>query len=165
MYPDTVSNVGSEVERKSRTSLPMRVSIIAAMAVGSVSMWIANPILWLWIGSRLQGQSGRLTLGPYMLLLGGIVVTAIALAIGLERANRLYGRVSGKPPELRVVLPWHRSVRDERHGGRDEPGRPVSVLDVVMVLSVALCVGAFLVWYFVTNPTPPNIGGPGPSKD
>jgi hypothetical protein len=146
-------------------SLVKRASIIAVMAVGSVSMWIANPLLWLWIGSQLQRQSRHLTMGPYLLLMAGIIVTAIALAIGLERLNRLYGRVTGAPPELRIVLPWHRSLRDVRHGGRNEPGRPVTVLDVVMVLSVAICVAAFLVWYFVTNPTPPNIGGPGPSKD
>jgi hypothetical protein len=142
-----------------------RVSIIATMAVGSVSLWIVNPIAWLWIASQFQRQSRQLTLGPYFMLLIGIIVTAIGLAIGLAALNRLYGRVTGAPPEVRLVLPWHRSLRDARHGGRDEVGRPVTVLDVVMVVSVLLCLAAFLAWYFITNPTPPNIGGPGPSKD
>jgi hypothetical protein len=146
-------------------SLPARASIIAAMAVGSVSMWILNPIAWLWIASQFQRDARQLTVGAYMLLLVGIVVTAIALAFGLAGLNRLYGRVTNAPPEVRLILPWHRSMRDARHGGRDEPGRPVSVLDVVMVASVLLCVASFLVWYFATNPTPPNIGGPGPAKD
>ena len=141
-----------------------RISIIAAMAVGSVSMWIANPIAWLWIGSQLQRDSRQMTLGAYLALLTGIVVTAIALAIALERLNRLYGRVTGAPPELRVIFPWHRSMRDARHGGQDEPGRAVSVLDVVMTISVAICLLVFLVWYFATNPTPPGVG-PGGSKD
>lgn len=147
------------------SSLLARISIIAAMAVGSAALWIANPIAWLWIGSQLQRESQRLTLAAYLLLLAGIVVTAVALAIGLARLNRLYGHVSGAPPELRVIFPWQRSMRDARHGGRDEPGRPVSVLDVVMTISVATCVVAFLAWYFVANPTPPGIGGPGGSKD
>jgi hypothetical protein len=144
--------------------LQARISIIAAMAVGSVSMWIANPIAWLWIGSQLQRDSRQMTLGAYLALLTGIVVTAIALAIALERLNRLYGRVTGAPPELRVIFPWHRSMRDARHGGQDEPGRAVSVLDVVMTISVAICLLVFLVWYFATNPTPPGVG-PGGSKD
>jgi H+/Cl- antiporter ClcA len=134
------------------------------MAVGSASMWIANPIAWLWIGSQLQRESRQMTLGAYLLLLVGIVLTAVGLAIALERLNRLYGRVTGAPPELRLVFPWHRSMRDARHGGRDEPGRPTTVLDVVMTISVAICVLAFLVWYFATNPTPPGIE-PGASKD
>lgn len=134
------------------------------MAVGSVSMWIVNPLGWLWVASQLQAESHRVGLGPYMLLLTGVVVTAVILAVGLAQLNRLYGRVTGAPPELRVVLPWHRSLRDARHGGQDEPGRPVGVLDVVMVVSVVLCVMAFLVWYFLTNPTPPGVG-PGGSKE
>jgi hypothetical protein len=140
------------------------VSIIAAMAVGSVAMWIANPLAWLWIASQVQSESHRVGLGPYMLLLTGVVVTAVALAVALAWLNRLYSHVTGSPAEVRVVFPWHRSMRDMRHGGRDESGRPVSVLDVVMVISVALCAVAFLAWYFVTNPTPPGVG-PGGSKD
>jgi hypothetical protein len=33
-----------------------------------------------------------------------------------------------------------------------------------MVLSVVLAVASFSTWYFVANPTPPNVGGPGPAK-
>jgi hypothetical protein len=144
--------------------LAVRASIIAAMAVGSASMWILNPLAWLWIASQVQSESHRVGLGPYMLLLAGVVVTATALAVVLAWLNRLYGRVTGAPAQMHVVLPWHRSMRDARHGGRDEPGRPVSVLDVVMVISVTLCAIAFLAWYFIANPTPPGIG-PGGSKD
>lgn len=147
-----------------RASLALRISIIATMAVGSVSMWIANPAAWLWIASRMQAESHRVGLGPYMVLLTGVVGTAIALALGLGRLDRLYGRVTGTSPQVRVVFPWYRSMRDMRHGGRDEPGRPVSVLDVVMVISVSVCAVVFLAWYFIVNPTPPGIG-PGGSKD
>jgi len=151
-------------DKKRSASLPARASIIATMAVGSVSMWVLNPLAWLWIASQFQRDSRQLTVGAYVMLLVGIVVTAIALAYGLAALNRLYGRVTDAPPELRLILPWQRSMRDARHGGRDEPGRPVSVLDLVMVASVLLCIATFLAWYFITNPTPPNIGGPGPAK-
>ncbi|HEX2070635.1 MAG TPA: hypothetical protein VHF90_03185 [Thermoleophilaceae bacterium] len=135
------------------------------MAVGSTAMWILNPLAWLWLASQVQSESHRVGLWPYILLLTGVVATAVVLAVALAQLNRLYGHVTGAPPELRVILPWHRSMRDARHGGRDEPGRPVSVLDVVMVVSVALCAVVFLGWYFITDPTPPGIGGPGGSKD
>jgi hypothetical protein len=145
-------------------ALPVRIAIIATMAVGSAAMWIANPILWLWLGAQLQRDTREMTLTTYFLLLVGIVATAIVLAIGLERLNRFYGRITGGPPELRLIFPWRRSMRDERHGDQEELGRPVSVLDVVMTISVAICVLAFLAWYFIANPTPPGVG-PGASKD
>ena len=147
-----------------QASLTARILIITTMAVGSISMWIANPLVWLWIASRMQAQSHRVGLGPYMLLLAGVVGTATVLALGLGRLDRLYGRVTGVTQHVRVIFPWHRSMRDVRHGGRDEPGRPVSVLDVVMVISVGLCAAVFLAWYFIANPTPPGVG-PGGSKD
>jgi hypothetical protein len=39
------------------------------------------------------------------------------------------------------------------------------VLDVVMVITVLVALVAFTAWFVIVNPTPPNIGGPGPAKD
>ncbi len=142
-----------------------RVSIVAAMAVGSIAMWLVNPFVWIWIVSRLQQSNDQPGLGPYGLMLIGITATAIATAKGLASLNRLYGRVTGTTPTVRVVVPWRRSLRDGRHGGGDsDAGRPVTVLDVVMVISVLLGLIAFATWYVIVNPTPPG-PGPGGSKD
>jgi hypothetical protein len=143
-----------------------RTCLIALMALGSISMWVLNPVLWIWITSHFQSRASQAQMGPYALLLVGVVLTAVALAKALAALNRRYGRVIGAEPTVRIIVPWRRSLRDARHGGRDDPGRvPVSVLDVVMVLSVLAAVVAFTLWYVITNPTPPNVGGPGPSKD
>ena len=141
-------------------------TLIALMALGSVSMWVLNPLLWLWITSRLQSSAGQAQMGPYLLLLVGVLLTAVGLAKGLAALNRRYGRLIGREPVVRVIVPWRRSLRDARHGGREDAGRAaVSVLDVVMVASVLAAVIAFVIWYLLVDPTPPNIGGPGPSKD
>jgi hypothetical protein len=143
-----------------------RAGLIALMAAGSVSLWLVNPLLWFWITSHLQSKAGQAQMGPYALLLVGVVLTAVILAKVLAALNRRYGRLVGADPTVRIIVPWRRSLRDARHGGREDPGGvPVSVLDVVMVLSVLAAVVAFTAWYLVTNPTPPNVGGPGPSKD
>jgi hypothetical protein len=135
-----------------------RAGLVALMGVGSIALWVANPLLWFWLTSRLQSKAGEAQMGPYALLLIGIVVTAVALAKALAALNRRYGRVIGADPTIRIVVPW-------RHGGREDPARvPVNVLDVVMVLSVLACLVAFGSWYLVANPTPPNAGGPGPAK-
>jgi hypothetical protein len=142
-----------------------QVGLIALMALGSVSLWVANPLLWFWLTSHLQSQAGQAQMGPYVLLLIGVIFTAVVLGKGLAALNRRYGRLIGAEPTVRIIVPWRRSLRDARHGGREDPGRvPVSILDVVMVLSVMAAVIAFALWYVVTDPTPPNVGGPGPSK-
>lgn len=142
-----------------------QVGLIVLMAVGSVSLWVANPLLWFWITGRLQSQAGQVQTGPYALLLVGVILTAVVLAKALAALNRYYARLSGAEPTVRIIMPWRRSLRDARHGGREDPGVPVSILDVVMVLSVLAAVVAFATWYLITDPTPPNVGGPGSSKD
>lgn len=141
-----------------------QIAIIALMAVGSLSLWIANPLLWLWLTSSLQSGT-QPSMGPYAVLLLGLILTAVAIAKGLAALNGLYGRVTGNEPTIRIVLPWRRSIRGGRSQRRETDGRlPVSVLDVVMVISVALAVASFSTWYFVTSPTPPSAGGVGPAK-
>jgi hypothetical protein len=142
-----------------------RAGLIALMAVGSIAIWIANPLFWFWVTSRLQTRAGQAQMGPYLLLLLGIILTAVALGKGLSALNRRYGRLTGTAPTVRIVVPWRRSLRDARHGGRDDAASvPVSLLDVVMVVSVIAAVIAFATWYLITNPAPPGVE-PGSSKD
>jgi hypothetical protein len=142
-----------------------RVGLIALMALGSASLWVANPLVWLWLTSHLQSQAGQAQMGPYVLLLIGVALTAVALAKALAALNRRYGRLIGGQPTVRIIVPWRRSLRDARHGGSEDPGRvQVSMLDVVMVLSVLAAIAAFSAWYLLTDPAPPNVGGPGSAK-
>lgn len=134
------------------------------MAVLGMAMWIANPILWLWITSHLQSGT-QPSMGPYGLMLVGFILTCVAIGKLLSMLNRYYARVAGTTPTIRVILPWRRSFRGGRSLKRETDGRlPVSVLDVIMVISVVIAVASFGTWYFATNPTPPNAGGPGPAK-
>ena len=135
------------------------------MAVGGLAMWIANPVLWLWITSRLQSGT-QASMGPYALLLLGVILTCVAIGKGLSSLNRYYARITGNAPTVRVILPWRRSLRGGRSQNRETDGRmPVSVLDVIMVLSVVLAIVSFSTWYLVVEPTPPGgAGGAGPAK-
>ena len=136
----------------------MKFVLIASMSLGSVAVWVGNPMLWLWITSRLQSTQARM--GPYALMLVGITATAIVLGKVLVRLNRKYGEVTGSTPTVHVIVPWRRSLRGGRSQARETDGRlPVSVLDVVMVASVTVAVVALAIWFLVVNPTPP---GPGP---
>jgi hypothetical protein len=120
-----------------------KAALIVAMALGSVALWIGSPIGWLWIASQMQTDSKGAGFGPYLVVLVGIAVTAVVLAKGLQRLNRLYGVVAGDDEPVRIVLPWHRSLRGENEGKA-----PRTVLDVVMVISVASGVVAMTIWFF-----------------
>jgi hypothetical protein len=123
-------------------SKPTALLLILLMAVGSIAMWVAVPVFWLWLGSKLQ-EGSQPTLGPYLLILVGIPLSMVVIGKLLSRLNRAYGAVTGSAPQVRMQMPWHKSMRGER-----ESGRPRSVLDVVMVVSVTLALIAFGIWFF-----------------
>jgi hypothetical protein len=123
--------------------LLVRAFLILVMAVGSIAMWIAVPVGWLWLGSKLQ-QGTQPTLGPYLLVLVGIVVSMVVIGKLLGALNRFYARVTGTGRQDRVQMPWHKSMRGERGSTRQR-----TVLDVVMIVSVSIALVAFGIWFFV----------------
>ena len=139
---------------------PSRLSAattVCGMVIGSITLWIANPAFWLSVTSRLQGTQAKM--GPYVLMLAGIIATAIACAKLLGALDRRYLRIMGTNV-VHVHLPWARGL-----GGEHEKQlRPVTVLDVVMVLSVLVAAIALAAWFVIVNPAPVGLEG-SPSKD
>jgi hypothetical protein len=164
VYLDTLLHMSAQGEVRTGGSLAARVGLIALMLIGALALWVGDPVFWLWITSRLE--STQPSMGPYALMLLGITLTAVALGKGLTRLNRLYAKVTGTAPTVRVVVPWRRSMRDARHGGStDEDARvPVGLLEVVMVVAVLIAVCALALWFFIVHPAPPLPGGPGGAK-
>jgi hypothetical protein len=122
-----------------------KAGLIFLMALGSVLLWLGAPIGWLYVGSQVQAKSESAGFGPYLLVIGGIAVSVVILTKALSALSRAYDRASGQNEQVRVRLPWHRSMR-----GDDDHRPPRSVLDVVMVISVAVAVAvlAMAVWFF-----------------
>jgi hypothetical protein len=121
----------------------VKAGLILLMALGSILLWIGSPIFWLWLASQMQKDTQAAGFGPYMVVLFGIAITAVVLAKMLQMLNRAYGVVSGEGEPVRVIMPWHRSLRGENEGRA-----PRTVLDVVMVVSVAIGMVAFGIWFF-----------------
>jgi hypothetical protein len=114
-------------------------TLIALMAIGSILLWFGIPVAWLWIGSQLQ--DGQASFGLYIGVLFGIILSMVVMGKLLHRLNGVYGRLTGSEV-VRVVMPWHRSLRGENEG---RPQR--QILDVVMVISVMSAGFLFLVWF------------------
>lgn len=124
-------------------SRPLAVLLIALMAIGSVLMWLGIPFAWIYFVSQ-SVTSSQPTMGPYVLLLFGIPASMVAMGKLLGKLNRIYGEVTHTTPEVKVRMPWHRSMRGER-----DSGRPRTVLDVVMVVSVGVAMVLFGAWFFL----------------
>lgn len=115
--------------------------IVAAMIVAAFTLWVGIPLGWLWIGSQLV-DSSQPSMGPYMVVVVGIIASVVVDAMIISRLNRRYERVMGGTGPVRVQLPWLKSMRGEREKPRD-----VSVLDAIMVGTVAVAGLVLLLWF------------------
>ena len=120
---------------------PVALLLVVAMAIGSVLLWIGIPVAWIW-GVSQTVDTTQPQLGPYVLIIVGVPTTMWLFGRFLWRMNVAYERITGQPAEVRVQLPWHRSMRGERAAGRR-----TTVLDVVMIVSVGLCLTVFGIWF------------------
>jgi len=136
-----------------------KAALIGLMTLGSLSMWIANPALWLWITAHLQ-QGTQPQMGPYALMLLGILLTCVLLGKAISIVHRYYERITGRTPTVHMIMPWRRSLRGGRSQKRETDGRrPVNTLDVIMVISVLLAVATFTTWFIEVKPAPPGLSG------
>ena len=113
--------------------------VMAGIAVGSLSLWIAVPLACLWVGSRVQAGTGSV---GYALLAMMCAATAafVLLSVALTRLNRIHG-------EVRVAR------------GLDDGG--ATALERVLVLSAVVAVLVAVVWFFGfsgSEPLPLQIG-------
>jgi hypothetical protein len=112
------------------------------MAVGSVLLWLGIPVGWLYLVSHLVSSSEP-SMGPYVLVLVGIPASMVVVGKLLSKLNRAYAELTHTATSGRMRTPWLKSMRGER-----ESGRPRTMLDVVMVWSVAAALLCFAIWFF-----------------
>ena len=117
------------------------VALIALMAFGSIFLWLGIPFLWIYGASQMV-ESSQPTMGPYMMVLFGIPISMVVVGKLLSKLNHVYGEITHTTPEVRIRAPWLKSMRAER-----DSGRPRTILDVVMVCSVALALLCFGIWF------------------
>jgi hypothetical protein len=121
---------------------PAALFLIVLMAAGSISLWLVIPLAWIYAVSHTV-KSTQPTFGPYLLILFGVPTSMFVVGKLLYRLNGVYERMTGQDSEVRVQLPWHRSMRGER-----KQERRTSVLEFVMMISVSLAVLVFGIWFF-----------------
>ena len=120
---------------------PPALMLVLLMAVGSIVMWIGVPLGLVYAASQLA-DSSKPSAGPYLLIILGLPIGMAVVGKFLGWLDRLHGRLTGRHEE-RHRAAWLRSMRAERTSSRRG-----GVLDTVMIVSVALALVAFGVWFF-----------------
>jgi hypothetical protein len=128
--------------RTHSTWSPISLFLIALMAIGSVVMWIGVPVGLIYLASRLA-DSSKPSMGPYVLILVGLVVGMMAVGKLLGALDRYHGRVTGLDDGKPEQAAWMKSMRGDR-----ERKRRRSVLDGVMIVSVGVALLLFGIWFF-----------------
>lgn len=111
--------------------------VLLIMFLGSLGLWLGTPLLWLWVGSQVQGATESLS-GALAVIFVGVLASIAALAIVLSKLSEMY-----------------RSNCLSR--GRRDPGH--GVLESVLIASAACTVAIFVVWFFfIAGASPVPLG-------
>jgi heme/copper-type cytochrome/quinol oxidase subunit 2 len=117
---------------------PASAALLILMLAGCLFMWAGVPLLWLWVGSQLQGS---VELGTaLMVMMLGALATILAMAPLLVGLNRRY-------VELRTA--------------RGHPVGESSPLEVMLVITAVLAIIGCSIWFFGfsgSSPLPLNLG-------
>jgi hypothetical protein len=111
--------------------------VVLIMFIGSLVLWVGTPLLWLWVGSQIQGATESLgaALGAMFI---GVVITITFLASVLAKLSDFYrGNCVAR--------------------GHSDPGH--TVLEAVLVVSAGLTLTIFAIWFlFVAGASPVPVG-------
>src|SRR5437588_3346318 len=107
--------------------------LLTLMFFGSLGLWIAMPVFWLWVGGRVQGATQSLGAAVGVVLLG--VIASVVVAVPL------LGRLNRRLVEARAAR------------GIPPPGR--TPLENVMVFSAMVALVAFGAWFVLFSGAEP----------
>jgi hypothetical protein len=126
--------------------------ILVATVVGAAVIGFGVPLLWIWIGSILEGDDGvsSVSFAVAMAVLAGIISTyVLAMFLGAWLQSRL-----ADAPQQTDRAPWLRSMRDTPYRAGEAKLGP---LERVFVVTTLLVSAAFWVWFlFFAGSSLPN---------
>lgn len=113
--------------------------LLAIMLGGGIVLWVGVPLAWLYIGSRVQGETHSLG-AALAVMAGGLLVSIMTIVFLLAWLNRK-----------------HLDLREAR--GLESHGQ--TALEAVMTVSAGLallCFGAWFLLFSGASPLPAGLG-------
>lgn len=139
---------------RSPGDLAKRTAMVAATAFLSINLWTGAPLIALWVGSQVVGQT-VLSMKAVFVVVIVLAVEVFTMALALTWLSAAYDRLTGREAGERR-LPWLRAMSGEE--GIENPGYGAGItpLERVVMVSVYLAVLCFLLWFFLLAgaPTP-----------
>ena len=117
--------------------------LLAAMAIGSLALWLAVPAACLYAASKLVGTSGE----EYVVGLPMTILAMVAFGAFLAWLNRLYLRITGVLARYEAELEELGVAPQFLHGP----------LEPLLVTSLAVAIGVLVVWFFAFAKNPPLV--------
>jgi hypothetical protein len=131
-----------------------RAALAAATAFLAVNLWTGAPLLALWIGSQVVGET-VLSMRAVFVVVIVLAVLVFTMAVALAWLNGAYDRLTGRASS-RSRLRWLRSFNAEEEGRDEEEliGYRPSALELIIVVVVYVAVACFLLWFFLLAGSP-----------
>jgi hypothetical protein len=138
--------VDERVKRASGKTGRFVLEIVAAILVGG-----GVPLLWIWIGSLIQGARGaqKVEATTAVILVVGILVTYALILIVAAVIQDRGGESAGPRPPTRY--PWLRSMRDEPYRPGTSKLTPVEAVFVGTAIVGSI---AMMIWFFAFAGSP-----------
>ena len=120
-----------------------RLGLLALMALAALNLFTGAPLIAIWVGSKVQGDAGGLTMTAVFTVIVVMAVLCFALVAALGRLGVAHDALIGRATDRRRQ-PWLRPF-NEAPGSRD-PGA-LRALDKVLVAVVVVAGLAFEIWF------------------
>jgi cellulose synthase/poly-beta-1,6-N-acetylglucosamine synthase-like glycosyltransferase len=120
------------------------VLLVALMALASLNLFTGAPVFAIWVGSRVQGDAGGLSMTAVVAVVVVMAMVCWGLVWALNRMGAAHDALVGRPTERRQT-PWMKPFNAGRAQAQQATLR---VLDKVLVGAVVVAGLGFEAWFF-----------------
>ena len=121
-----------------------RLLLLAGMSLAAVNLFTGAPLLAIWIGSRVQGDAGGLTMTAVLVVIVAMALLCSGLVVALNRMGAAHDRAIGRVAGRRQTT-WLKPF-NSGSGSAQAPG--LRALDMILVGAVVIAGLAFEAWFF-----------------
>jgi hypothetical protein len=120
-----------------------RLGLLALMALAALNLFTGAPLVAIWVGSKVQGDAGGLTMGAVVTVIAVLAVLYWLLVAALGRLGLAHDALAGRVADRRRS-PWMRPFNE---GGASRDAGSLRALDKVLVAVVVVAGLAFEIWF------------------
>ena len=121
-----------------------RLLLVALMALASVNLFTGAPLFAIWVGSRVQGDSGSLSMTAVLSVLVVMALVCSVLVWALNRMGAAHDALIGRPAGRRQTT-WMKPFND---GPAHAERTGLRALDKILVGAVVVAGLGFETWFF-----------------